>query len=91
MAGDALEIGLTETGSANANRIKAKKINAVTKITGSSKAMTILNQIEQTVIIGGDDGAVMSYDIQSHELVDVWAVGAKITALATLSLEEGDS
>lgn len=31
----------------------------------------------------------MTYDIETHELIDVWAVGSKITAVATLSLEEG--
>ena len=51
--------------------------------------MTILNQIERTVIVGGDDGLVTSYDLQTHELIDVWAVGAKVTTIATLSLEEG--
>lgn len=40
-------------------------------------------------MIGGDDGLITSYDVGTHELTDVWAVGAKITALATLSLEEG--
>lgn len=41
------------------------------------------------MVIGGDDGLVTTYDIATHELIDVWTVGAKITALATLSLEEG--
>ena len=31
----------------------------------------------------------MSFDIYTHELIDVWIVGNKITALAALSLEEG--
>lgn len=31
----------------------------------------------------------MTYDIGTHELIDVWAAGSKITAVATLSLEEG--
>jgi hypothetical protein len=51
--------------------------------------MSILQQDHQTIVIGGDDGLVTSYDIGTHELTDVWAIGAKITALATLSLEEG--
>ena len=53
------------------------------------RAMTILNQSEKTVIVAGDDGIVTSYDISTHELIDVWAVGTKISAIATLSLEEG--
>lgn len=32
---------------------------------------------------------ITSYDIETHELIDVWAVGAKITAIATFGLEEG--
>jgi WD40 repeat protein len=31
----------------------------------------------------------MSFDIATHELIDVWAVGNKISAIATLSMEEG--
>lgn len=89
MSGDVVEIGLTETGGQNSNKIKAKRINAVTKINGQQKALAILNQIERAVVIGGDDGLVTTYDIATHELIDVWAVGAKITAIATLSLEEG--
>jgi len=37
-------------------------------------------------VIGGDDGLVTCYDIATHELIDVWALGANVTALATLSL-----
>lgn len=48
-----------------------------------------MNQLEQTVLIGGDDGQVMTFDLHTHELIDVWVVGNKITAIATLSLEEG--
>jgi hypothetical protein len=36
-------------------------------------------------------GIVCSYDLQSHDLIDVWNVGARVTALACLSLEEGGS
>lgn len=41
------------------------------------------------IIIAGDDGNVTSYDYATHELVDVWTVGSKITALASLGLEQG--
>jgi len=34
MSGDVVEIGLTETGGSNSNKIKARRINAVTKING---------------------------------------------------------
>jgi len=40
-------------------------------------------------MIAGDDGLVTSFDIATHEMIDVWSVGAKVTALASLSLEEG--
>ena len=40
-------------------------------------------------MIGGENGVVCSYDLSTHDLIDVWSVGAKITALACLSLEEG--
>jgi WD40 repeat protein len=53
------------------------------------RALCILNQIEKTVMIGGDSGIACSYDLSTHDLIDVWSVGARITALACLSLEEG--
>jgi len=40
-------------------------------------------------MIGGDAGIVCSYDLSTHDLIDVWSVGAKITALACLPLEDG--
>lgn len=40
-------------------------------------------------MIGGDDGIVTSYDIATHQLIDVWPVGAKITALACLATDDG--
>jgi WD40 repeat protein len=53
------------------------------------RAMCILNQIEKTVMIGGESGIVCSYDLSTHDLIDVWSVGARVTALACFSLEEG--
>jgi hypothetical protein len=38
-------------------------------------------------MIGGDSGVVTSYDIATHELIDIWNVGETIVSLATLSLE----
>ena len=37
----------------------------------------------------GDAGLVCTFDIATHTMIDLWAVGAKITAIATLTLEEG--
>jgi predicted sugar kinase len=51
--------------------------------------MTILNQIESSIIVGGDQKMAYSFDINTHELIDVWAIGAIITAVACVSLEDG--
>lgn len=32
---------------------------------------------------------VYTYDINTHEMIDVWAIGATITALTSISLEDG--
>ena len=48
-----------------------------------------MHQIEKTIMIAGDDGIVNSFDMATHELVDIWQVGAKVTSLSSLSLEEG--
>lgn len=91
LEGDVIEISLHESGGQSSNVISAKRINAIVKISGQQKAMSILNQEEPTVVIAGDNGLVVSFDIQTHELIDVWALGAKITALATFGLEDGGS
>lgn len=88
LAGDVIEIALSEYSY---NKIKAKRFNSITKINGHQKGMCILNQVEKTVMIGGDMGIVCSYDLQTHDLIDVWNVGSRVTALACLSLEEGGS
>lgn len=41
--GDAVEIGLTDVGNSNQNKVKAKRIDCVTKLTGPQKALTLLN------------------------------------------------
>lgn len=69
VAGDAVEITFVEMENQEGEfvlSVKAKRINSITKITGHQKAMCILNQIEQTVMVGGDDGIVTSYDIATH-------------------------
>jgi WD40 repeat protein len=53
------------------------------------KGLSVLNQLEKTIMIAGEDGIVSSFDMQTHHTIDVWAVGCEVTALATLSLEEG--
>ena len=39
--------------------------------------------------MGGDNGIVLSFDVSTHELIDIWNVGQTVTSLACLSLEEG--
>lgn len=88
LAGDAIEISLSEYSY---NKVKAKKISSITKLNGHQKGMCLLNQSERSVMIGGDMGVVCTYDIETHDLIDVWNVGARVTALACLSLDEGGS
>ena len=40
-------------------------------------------------MIAGDSGIVLTFDMATKELIDVWQVGYRLTALASLSLEEG--
>ena len=86
IAGDSIEITLDYSHS---NRIRAKRLNAIVKINGPQKALTILNQIERSIMIAGDTGVVLTFDMATKELIDAWHVGAKVTAIASLSLEEG--
>lgn len=69
IAGDCIEITLDFSHS---NRIKAKRLNGIVKINGPQKAMTILNQLETAVMIAGDNGVVLTFDIATKELIDAW-------------------
>ena len=86
MAGDGVELTLDYSHS---NQIRAKRINSITKLNGAQKAMTVLNQMERVVTVAGDEGSVLSFDMATHELIDVWQAGTRVTAIASLSLEEG--
>ena len=39
-------------------------------------------------MIGGDNGLVLSYDISTHELVDIWDVQVSVSSLAALPLDD---
>ena len=41
------------------------------------------------MLVGGDDGIVSSFDMHTHELIDIWNIGSRITCVACLSLDEG--
>ena len=92
IAGDLLQYNYEEVDNGNneiLQKFSEKRVSTVLQVPGSMRAMSILDQTEQQVIIGGDDGLLLTFDIATHTLVDLWAVGAKITAIASLSLEEG--
>ena len=69
IAGDVIELTLDYSHS---NLIKAKRLNAIVKINGPQKALTILNQLEKAIMIAGDSGCVLSFDMATKELIDVW-------------------
>lgn len=87
--GDVIEITLGDKRSAGSAN-KAYRVPSVARITCPTlKAQTILTQMEQTIIVGGENGIVSSYDISTHELIDIWDVGSSVSSLAALELEEG--
>ena len=74
MNGDVIEANLNDAVAQKT--VKAIRINTVVRIAArSNKALTILNTNEQTIMIGGDNGIVSSFDVATHELVDIWGVG----------------
>ena len=74
MNGDVIELQLgVGHGSMS---IKGNRVNSVVRLNcRQNKGLTILAQTEQTIMVGGDNGIVSSYDIATHELIDVWNVG----------------
>ena len=88
MNGDAIELILTEVG--NKKKERAQRVNTIVRLTGqTAKAMTVLSQTEQTIMMGGDNGVIASFDIATHELISLWNVGQPVSSIACLSLEEG--
>ena len=53
------------------------------------RAMSILNDYSPSILVGGDNGMVMTYDIETHNLIDIWHVGKPITAMHSVHLQEG--
>lgn len=77
IAGDVFEISMKEK-----KKIRAKRYNSISKINGTMRGMGVLNQMENVFMIGGESSCVYSYDVNSKELIDIWAVGLSITAIA---------
>ena len=50
--------------------------------------MCILNQTDKMIMLGSDNGIVQTFDMQTHELVDVWVIDRKVTALACYPVAE---
>lgn len=87
--GDIVEVALADQREAGAEA-KAKRLPSVARITSLSlRAQTILTAMEQTLIVGGENGLVLSYDISTHELIDIWDVGVSVSSLASLKMDNG--
>ena len=65
----------------------AEKIVAISKIDNEQRGLALLNTTELVAFMGGEDGIICSYHLETHEIIDVWSVGATITALDCLSLD----
>ena len=50
--------------------------------------MGILNLKDSAIMVGGNNGIVSSFDISTHELIDIWNIGHPISSLACLTLDE---
>lgn len=53
------------------------------------QAMCLINQEPPAVIVAGENGIIQTFDINDHELLDLWQVSADVTALDALAIEEG--
>lgn len=76
-AGDIIEIRMHK----ESQRITPRRIGGIIPIQHHITAMTILDQSKPMLITGSDDAIVVSIDLNSHEILDVWGTGHPVTSL----------
>ena len=81
--GDVIELNMKD-----AENIQNSRINSITKIDGAINSISILNEVENTLIFGGDNQIATIININTNEPCDYINVGKKITAIDTVCMKE---
>ena len=84
--GDAIEIKVDETGYIKKD--KAERINSLIKLEGNINSFTLIKEVDNNLIFGGDNGILSYININTNEPSDYFNFGKKITCIDSICLKE---
>jgi WD40 repeat protein len=84
--GDAIEIKVDETGYIKKDT--AERINSLIKLEGNINSFTIIKEVDNNLIFGGDNGILSYININTNEPSDYFNFGKKITCMDSICLKE---
>jgi len=55
--------------------MQAQKLNNISKLKGTMKAITLLERTDETLVfVAGDSAIISAFSLENHDLVDLWSV-----------------
>ena len=81
--GDVLELDMKD-----AENIDSRRINNIVKIDGVVNTFSVINEVDSTLIYGGDNQIATLINLNTNEPSDVINVGKKITSIDTVCMKE---
>ena len=84
--GDIIEIKINQNGYIKKD--SAERINSIIKIEESINNFTIIKEVDNNLIFGGDNGILSYININTNEPSDYFNFGKKITCIDSICLKE---
>ena len=84
--GDIIEIKIDETGYIK--KETSERINSIIKISENINNFTIIKEVDNNLIFGGDNGILSYININTNEPSDYFNFGKKITCIDSICLKE---
>ena len=84
--GDLIELKVDETGYIN--KETSERINSIIKLAGNINNFTIIKEVDNNLIFGGDNGVLSYININTNEPSDYFNFGKKITCIDSICLKE---
>ena len=84
--GDGIEIKVDETGYIK--KETAERINSLIKLEGNINNFTLIKEVDNNLIYGGDNGILSYININTNEPSDYFNFGKKITCIDSICLKE---
>ena len=84
--GDIIEMKIDELG--NIQKDTAERINSIIKIEDNINNFTIINEVDNNLVFGGDNGILSYINVNTNEPSDYFNFGKKITCIDSICLKE---